>query len=87
MDRESIEVTRTDRIYCLKASSDYHSELCEECKFYPNCDHMTQDDMTELTIRDLEKLDDIKWLVSDDWLCKCRPYHILQRVREVLENE
>lgn len=51
------EVTRQDRIYCLKASSDYHRELCEECRFYPNCDHVTQDDMTELTIKDLETLE------------------------------
>lgn len=57
MTREPIEVTRQDRIYCLKVSSDYHSEVCEECKFYPNCDHMTQDDMTELTIKDLEALE------------------------------
>lgn len=57
MTREPIEVTRQDRVYCLKASSDYHRELCEECRFYPNCDHMTQDDMTELTIKDLEALD------------------------------
>ena len=57
MAREPIEVTRQDRIYCLKASSDYHSELCEECRFYPNCDHVTQDDMTEITIKDLETLE------------------------------
>lgn len=57
MIREPIEVTRQDRIYCLKASSDYHRELCEECRFYPNCDHTTQDDMTELTIEDLEALE------------------------------
>lgn len=57
MTRQPIEVTRQDRIYCLKASSDYHRELCEECRFYPNCDHVTQDDMTELTIEDLEALE------------------------------
>ena len=57
MTREEIEVTRQDRIYCLKASSDYHSEVCEECKFYSNCDHTAQDDMTELTITDLEALE------------------------------
>lgn len=57
MERVPIEVTRQDRIYCLKASSDYHSEVCEECKFYPNCDHMIQDDLTELTIKDLEALE------------------------------
>ena len=57
------EVTRQDRIYCLKANSDYHRELCEECRFYPNCDHMTQDDMTELTIKDLETLEqEHKWI-------------------------
>lgn len=59
MTREPIEVTRQDRIYCLKASSDYHSEICDECRFYPNCDHMTQDDMTELTIKDLETLEQL----------------------------
>ena len=32
MDREPIEVTRADRIYCLKVSSDYHSEVCEARK-------------------------------------------------------
>lgn len=64
MDREPIEVTRADRIYCLKVSSDYHSEVCEECKFYPNCDHMTQDDMTEVTIRDLEKLEKIEQILK-----------------------
>lgn len=57
MTREPIEVTRQDRIFCLKASSGYHSEVCEECKFYPDCDHMTQDDMAELTIKDLEALE------------------------------
>lgn len=64
MDRKPIEVTRTDKIYCLKVNSDYHSEVCEECKFYPNCDHMTQDYMTEVTIRDLEKLDKIEEIVN-----------------------
>ncbi len=74
MTREPIEVTRQDRIYCLKASSDYHSEVCEECKFYPNCDHMTQDDMTELTIKDLEALEQEptghwEWLTEDKYRC------------------
>jgi hypothetical protein len=76
MTREPIEVTRQDRIYCLKASSGYHSEICEECKFYPNCDHMTQDDMTELTIKDLEVLEQKsktgQWIEKMD-ACEC-PY-------------
>lgn len=42
-------------LYCLKASSDYHSEVCEECINYPNCDHTIQDDVTETIIKELEQ--------------------------------
>lgn len=42
-------------LYCLKASSDYHSEVCEECTKYPNCDHMGHDDVTETIIKALEQ--------------------------------
>ena len=42
-------------LYCLKASSDYHSEVCEECINYPNCDHTIQDDVTETIIKALEQ--------------------------------
>lgn len=42
-------------LYCLKASSDYHSEVCEECIKYPNCDHIGQDDVTETIIKALEQ--------------------------------
>lgn len=51
-------MTREDRelaLYCLKASSDYHSEVCEECIKYPNCDHTMQDDVTETIIKALEQ--------------------------------
>lgn len=91
MDREPIEVTRADRIYCLKASSDYHSEVCEECKYYPNCDHMTQDDMTEVTIRDLEKLEKIEQIVKQ--VESLHPEVAIgdregiRKIKEVLEQE
>ena len=42
-------------LYCLKASSDYHPEVCEECIKYPNCDHTIQDDVTETIIKALEQ--------------------------------
>ncbi len=42
-------------LYCLKVSSDYHSEVCEECVKYPNCDHTIQDDVTETIIKALEQ--------------------------------
>lgn len=53
-------------LYCLKASSDYHSELCEECINYPNCDHTTQDDVTETIIKELEKYSQIVKLMDAD---------------------
>ena len=34
-----------------------------------------------------DKLDRIKLIVNDDWICKGRPYHVLQMVKEVLEKE
>lgn len=51
-------MTREERelaLYCLKASSDYHSEVCEKCINYPNCDHTIQDDVTETIIKALEQ--------------------------------
>lgn len=92
MTREPIEATRQDRIYCLKASSDYHSELCEECRFYPNCDHMTQDDMTELTIEDLEALEQEqdKPMVEIDLYSVIKQKYIerevLDKIRAEIEN-
>lgn len=44
-------------LHCLKANSDYHSEVCEECINYPNCDHTIQDDVTETIIKALEQAD------------------------------
>ena len=51
MTREEKEIA----LYCIKASSDYHSEVCEECIKYPNCDHTGQDDVTETIIKTLEQ--------------------------------
>lgn len=87
MDREPIEVTRADRIYCLKVSSDYHSEVCEECKYYPNCDHMTQDDMTEVTIRDLEKLEKIEAIVNAWNNDASNSFSDMCKINEIIKQE
>lgn len=42
-------------LYCLKANSGYHSEICEECIKYHNCDHMGYDDVMETIIKELEQ--------------------------------
>jgi len=60
-------------LYCLKASSDYHSEVCEECIKYPNCDHTEQDDVTETIIKALEQEpcgDAISRILKRMWNCR-----------------
>lgn len=42
-------------LYCLKVSSDYHSEVCQECIKFHNCDHVGKDDVTETIIKALEQ--------------------------------
>ena len=72
-------MTREERkiaLHCLKAYSDYHSEVCEECINYPNCDHTMQDDVTETIIKALEqesrkgKWEKISKINNRIW-CKC----------------
>lgn len=72
------EEERKVALYCLKANSDYHSEVCEECVNYPNCDHTIQDDVTETIIRALEQesCDDCVsrkavLKIYDEWFATC----------------
>lgn len=48
-------MTIENAIYCLKADSELHSEICEECKLYgqTGTDHC-YDDAVELAIKSLE---------------------------------
>lgn len=41
-------------LYCLKANSNLHGEVCEECSQYPECDHFIQDGVMEKLIEELE---------------------------------
>lgn len=57
--KEMTDEERKLALYCLKASSDRHSEVCEECINYINCDNTFQDDVIESIIKAIEKGD--KW--------------------------
>lgn len=50
-------VTENDAIYCLKADSELHSELCEECTLHGlvGCDHC-QTDAIDVAIKALEEV-------------------------------
>ena len=66
------EKERKLALHCLKANSDYHSEICEECIKYP-CSHRIQDDVTETIIKELEqesKTDKALNLLAE-WAIEC----------------
>lgn len=54
-------MTIENAIYCLKADSELHSEICEECKLYgqTGTDHC-YDDAVELAIKSLEAWEKVK---------------------------
>lgn len=43
-------------IYCLKASNDFYSEVCDECTEFPNCDHFKMDELMSKVIKALEEV-------------------------------
>ena len=82
MTREEREIA----LYCLKASSDYHSEVCEECIKYPNCDHTMQDDVTETIIKALEQEPFINKPCVSSGVCEYDKNKILDRIRAEIEQ-
>lgn len=50
-------MTENEAIYCLKADSESHSEVCEECNLHGlvGCDHC-QNDAIEVAIKALEEV-------------------------------
>jgi hypothetical protein len=79
-------------LYCLKVSSDYHPEVCEECIKYPNCDHTIQDDVTETIIKALEQepiLDKIRAeiMAIGNWNTKSElPNGDLEKVLDIIDK-
>ncbi len=59
-------------LYCLKANSDFHKEICEECDMYPSCDHFIQDSVTEMLIEELEQQPCYN---PDEWCHDCSEYN------------
>ena len=50
-------MTENEAVYCLKADSESHSEVCEECDLYGvvGCDHC-QNDAIKIAIKALEEI-------------------------------
>lgn len=50
-------MTENEAVYCLKADSESHSEVCEECNLYGvvGCDHC-QNDAIKIAIKALEEV-------------------------------
>ena len=56
-------MTENEAVYCLKADSESHSEVCEECDLYGvvGCDHC-QNDAIKIAIKALEEIQ--RWHTS-----------------------
>lgn len=56
-------MTENEAIYCLKAESERHSEVCEECSLYgkTGCDHC-YNDATDMAIKALEEVQEFRKL-------------------------
>lgn len=80
-------------VYCLKANSDFHVEVCEECKNYPKCDHFQADSLMEKLIKALEQeecedavsrqavLDEInEWIKSGEYGYTNATYYLRKRI-------
>lgn len=54
---KKVTMTENEAVYCLKADSESHSEVCEECDLYGavGCDHC-QNDAIKIAIKALEEV-------------------------------
>lgn len=53
-DKETRLKDIQDAIHCMKVLAD--QETCEECRYYPICDHTKQEDMANMSVFALKKL-------------------------------
>lgn len=60
---KKVTMTENEAVYCLKADSESHSEVCEECDLYGavGCDHC-QNDAIKIAIKALEEVQ--RWHTS-----------------------
>lgn len=49
-----IEITKDIVLHCLKSSSDFHGEICEDCPIYSRCDHTCLSTVYEKAIELIE---------------------------------
>lgn len=48
------EINKEIVLHCLKSTSDFHGEICEECPIYSKCDHTWQSEVYEKAIELIE---------------------------------
>lgn len=74
-------------LYCLKANSNLHGEVCEKCSQYPECDHFIQDNVMEELIEELEQQSCYN---PDEWCHDCKEYdnnkHCCPRFNNVIRK-
>ena len=68
-------MTENEAVYCLKADSESHSEVCEECDLYGlvGCDHC-QNDAIEFAIKALEEVQQYREIGTPEELMRGKRY-------------
>ena len=77
-------MTEDEAVYCLKADSESHSEVCEECDLYGvvGCDHC-ENDAIEIAIKALEEVQQYRAIGTPE---ECRAAMEKQNVNKELES-
>ena len=80
-------MTENEAVYCLKADSESHSEVCEECDLYGvvGCDHC-QNDAIKIAIKALEEVQQYRAIGTPE---ECRAAMEKQTAipREIIEGK
>ena len=77
-------MNENEAVYCLKADSESHSEVCEECDLYGvvGCDHC-QNDAIEIAIKALEEVQQYRAIGTQE---ECRAAVKMQTARKPLHQ-
>ena len=79
-------MNENEAVYCLKADSESHSEVCEECDLHGlvGCDHC-QNDAIEIAIKALEEVQQYRAIGTPE---ECRAaVTVKSKVQEIVDRQ
>ncbi|MCR0327594.1 DUF551 domain-containing protein [[Clostridium] innocuum] len=77
------EINKEIVLHCLKSTSDFHGEICEECPIYSKCDHTWQSEVYEKTIEIIEG----QWIPVEEKLPDTSKNYLVSLYFEYMKTE